>query len=201
MSEVRSLPSLQSQIATVSFLSSFSPTSSNETLTPRNKLQPIYCVTASNRHTESRMSEVRSLSSLQSQIPTVSFLSSFSPTSSNETLTPRNRGQPIYCVTASTWHEGKSPHGEPDVRGEISVFTPESDSHCIFPLVILSNIEKRNVDAKKQTPTNLLRHCQHIWDEGKSPHGESDVRGEISVFTPESDSHCIFPLVILPSIK
>ena len=147
MSEVRSLSPLQSQIPTVSFLSSFSPTSSNETLTPRNKLQPIFCVTAStsgtreNRHTESRMSEVRSLSSLQNQIPTVSFLSSFSPASSNETLTLRNKLQPIYCVTANTWHEGKSPHGESDVRGVIPVFTPESDSHCIFPLVILPSIK------------------------------------------------------------
>ena len=109
------------------------------------------------------MSEVRSLSSLQSQIPTVSFLSSFSPTSSNETLTQRNRGQSIFCVTASTsGTRDISPHGESDVRGEISVFTLETDPHCIFPFVILPSIKQRNVDAKKQRTTNLLRHCQHV---------------------------------------
>ena len=72
---------------------------------------------------------------------------------------------------------------ESDVRVEMSAFMLKSDSHCIFPIVILRNSNLWAVNTMKKNPTNLSCRCQSVWHERNLKKN----RYEISVFTPESD--------------
>ena len=137
-----------------------------------------------------------------------------------------------------------------DVRSEMSVFIPKSNSHFIYPVTILRNTKFWDVKHGKtesyesfvSLPTRLvlselkkqmwdlgldsriglrvtlshLHNATHwtsglntwqrqqenpeklYWHKADRCHAwESDVRGEMFVFMPKSDSHCIFPFVIL----
>ena len=73
---------------------------------------------------------------------------------------------------------------ESDVRSEISVFMPKSNSHSIFPIVILRNSNLWDVNTMKKNPCNRSCRCQSVWHEKKFKKPEHNC--EISKFTLES---------------
>ena len=144
----------------------------------------------------SQMSEVRYLSSCWSQIPTVSFLSSFSVTPCYQTVvdtmkkkllqdaatTPcsRRKLEPEFqwhgqLATDSTsgresklpcqlyWHKVDPRHAvDSDVRGEMSVFMLDSDSHCVFPSVIFHDTSFRNISHYWKPEASFMSPLLHL---------------------------------------
>ena len=64
------------------------------------------------------------------------------------------------------WHKVDPCHAvDSDVRGEMSVFMPKSDSHCIFPIVVLRNTNFWDVNTMKKNPCNRSCRYQSVWHE------------------------------------
>ena len=107
--------------------------------------------------------EVRSRPWLQNQISIDTFLSSHHNaticTSCLDTWQREQKSRNLY------WQSWVCHAEETDVRGEMSVFMPKSDSHCISPIVILRNNNLWDVNTMKKNPCNRSCRCQSVWHE------------------------------------
>ena len=122
--------------------------------------------------------EVSSRPWFQNQISTDTFLSSHHNaticTSCLDTWQREHKSRNLY------WQGWVCHAEESDVRGEMSVFMPKSDSHCISPIVILRNNNLWDVNTMKKNPCNRSCRCQSVWHERKK---KTENNCEISIFT------------------
>ena len=133
---------------------------------------------------ESRMSEVRCLSSCRSQTPTVSFLSSFSTT---PTFQKHNTiKKPKASFTSPLLHlvrsESKTEvRSRPWLQDQISTDTVLHSHHNATNWTSCLNTWQREHKSRNLSWQDWVCHAE-----------ESDVRGEMSVFMPKSDSTASF---------
>ena len=126
--------------------------------------------------------EVSSRPWFQNQISTDTFLSSHHNaticTSCLDTWQREQKSRNLY------WQDWVCHAEESDVRGEMSVFMPKSDSHCISPTVVLRNNNLWDVNTMKKNPCNRSCRCQSVWHEKNLKRQKTTVRSRYLRWIP-----------------
>ena len=88
------------------------------------------------------------------------------------------------------WQDWVCHAEESDVRGEMSVFMPKSDSHCISPNRRSPQQQPLwDVNTMKKNPCNRSCRCQSVWHEKNLKRQKTTVRSRLFTLNPISTDH------------